>query len=144
MRFWFSGEVDAEIAEAFRIARTSVERRPNDALAARAYGAGVTEISLIPIILGQKFADRPERRLLQRAQRAADYRPHISFEVFRFGDERCREQLLVRNAIQAIDDISRKANRAKIDFAGDLLKRDILSVFGLSPDDLSRFDATAA
>jgi immunity protein 44 of polymorphic toxin system len=144
MRFWFSGEVDAEIAEAFRVTRTSVERRLNDALADRAYGTGVTEIALIPIVLGQQFADRPERRLLQRAQGTADYRLHISFEAFRSGDERCREQFLVRNTIQVIDDISRKANRAKIDFAGDLLKRDVLSVFSLSPDDLARYDEKAA
>lgn len=141
MNFWYSGEIDSEVDDAFHSTRKTIEERLNTALAGNDYGAGVTKIAIIPIILGPRFPNHSERRLLQRSQHSADYRLRIDFETFRRGGERTRELLLIRNTIQAIEDISRKTEKANIEFSGKALKQDVLAAFAISMDDLASCDA---
>ena len=136
MNFWYSGEVDSEVYDAYVTTRRLVESRLNDALSKRAYGTAVTKIAILPIILGPHFSDRAERKLVQRTKCSADYRLRIDFEAFLNGDANVREQLLIRNTIQAIADISRKARAAKLDFDGESLAIDVLSLFSLAQNNL--------
>lgn len=140
MNFWYSGEIDSEIDEAFRSTRKTIEERLNAALAGNDYGTGVTKIAIIPIILGPRFPGHSERRLLQRSQHSADYRLHIEFESFRRGSQRTRELLLIRNTVQAIEDILKKTKKAKIEFFGEVLIQDVLAAFAISMDDLATCD----
>ena len=140
MNFWYSGELDSEIYDAYVAVRRIVESRLKQTLSDRSYGRGVTKIAITAIILGPRFPNHPERRLLQRKQCSADYRLHIDFESFLNGDASVQQQLLIRNTIQAIVDISRKANDAHLEFDGEALANDILAVFALTHKDLARYD----
>ncbi len=126
MHFFISGELDSEVAELFRPVRKEVELLLNQELGNNSYGQDIEKISLIPIILGPRFTDRKERRLLQRKDKAADYRLVIDFEAFLHGGESTRRQLLINNLLLAIADISRKIGGK---FEGDRLSHDIKSLF---------------
>jgi hypothetical protein len=140
MQFWYSGEVDSEVYDAFMTTRKFVESRLNGALSSRTYGSAVAKIAIIPIVLGPRFANRPERKLLQHSKCSADYRLKIDFEAFRDGNERARQELLIRNTIQAIADISRKTKKAALEFEGESLTNDVLALFSLTHQDLERYD----
>lgn len=127
MKFWFSGELDHRIVEAYRPVRTHVEARLNTRCGNRHYGDAVKEIAIIPIILGPEFLKgRRERRLWQRKQRTADYRMIIDFEKFKLGDEVEREHLLVANTLDAVHDLQRKIRDG---FDGASLATDIMAEF---------------
>jgi hypothetical protein len=134
MRFFFSGELDVDIADFYRPTRQRIEKKLNEMCSTRDYGDAIVKIAIIPMILRPVFlAGRKERRLFQRKQREADYRMIIDFERFRDGDDAVREKLLLKNVIDAITDLARKAGKS---FAGQLLIDDILNDFGLDQEDL--------
>jgi len=127
MRFFLSGELDAEIADAYRVTRFEIESKLNAALGASSYGDALEEIGIIPMILSPQFAaGRKERRLVQRGSRAADYRLFIDFEAFRRGSSADRRRLLVQNIIASVEDIHRKLDRG---FDGSGLAQDIRQLF---------------
>lgn len=132
MRFFFSGELDVSVAEAFRAVRTSVEQRLNEFCGEREYGPAVSKIGIIPIVLRPEFMlDRKERRLFQRATRSADYRLVIDYRRFLEGSPRDQELLLVRNVIASVLDLGGKTGPQ---FRSDDLARDIATLFQVSPD----------
>lgn len=130
MEFWFSGEVDNRIADAFRAARSRVEPRCNACCRDHDYGDAITKIAIIPMVLGPKFLNgRRERRLWQRKTRSADYRTIIDFEAFRSADDSGRDRLLVMNVVDAVRHLQTKAGKH---FRADDPIADILEEFGLS------------
>lgn len=132
MKFWFSGELDHRISDAYRPVRKRIEARLNALCQNRNYGDLITEIAIIPMILGPEFrSGRKERRLWQRQQKSADYRTIIDFAAFQNGDEAERERLLVENTVDAIRDLQRKAGAS---FLGELLISEILTEFGSWPE----------
>jgi hypothetical protein len=133
MKFWFSGEVDQRISEAFAPIMARVETKLNRMCEGRDYGDAVIELAIIPMILGpEHLSGRPERRLWQRKEQSADYRTIIDFESFRLGDDEQRERLLVANTVEAVRDLHRKAGKR---LRGNELASDILKEFGLSHAD---------
>jgi hypothetical protein len=130
MKFWFSGEVDHRIFDAFRPVLARVEAKLNRMCDGRDYGDAVTKFAIIPMILGPEFlAGRSERRLWKRKEQSADYRTIIDFESFQSGDDAERERLLVMNTVDAVRDLHRKAGER---FHGNELASDILREFGLA------------
>jgi len=109
MKFWFSGEVDSRAANTFRTIRKELEARLNAELADRDYGSAIEKFAIIPMLLGPEFAEgRPERRLVKRKERVADYRLSIDFDAWQAGSDLDRTLLLVENVLKSIRDIGRK------------------------------------
>lgn len=134
MKFWFSGEVDVEVADSYRHVRNALENRLNALCAGRDYGNAIQKIAIIPMILGPKFQEgRTERRLWKHKEGIADYRMIIDFETFKHGDDASRERLLLENTIHAIRDLERKVGKR---FAGGVLIDSILKEFGLRQEDI--------
>jgi hypothetical protein len=133
MRFFFSGELDSEIAEQYRSIRKSIEARLNQSLEGESYGEALEEIAIIPIILGPRFATgHKERRLVKLKEKSADYRLFIDFNNFSQGSTKERERLLLENVLNCIEDIDRKI---KAGFDGKRLQNDIKEIFpGLEID----------
>lgn len=129
MKFFFSGELDHRIDDAYSPVMKAVEARLNTRCGDRDYGSDIIEIAIIPMILGPEFLKgRPERKLLQRKQCTADYRTIIDYEKFRMGDEAQRQRLLIKNTVEAIYDLKRKVGKH---FQADALVSDVLAEFGL-------------
>ena len=129
MKFWFSGELDHRIGDAYGPVRARVEARLNTLCEGHDYGDAVAKIAIIPMILGPEFlSGGPERRLWKRKEGVAEYRTIIDFESFRLADDAKRERLLVTNTLHAVRDLHRKAGER---LHGDDLISDILREFGL-------------
>jgi len=126
MRFFFSGELDSEIADSYRPIRIAMECTLNSALSERSYGDAITEVAIIPMILGPQFCEgRKERRLVKRKEKAADYRLFIDFDAWRSGTPQVQKQLLLENVLVVVDDIGRKM---KSDFDSARLRDDIIAL----------------
>jgi hypothetical protein len=127
MHFFLSGEIDAEIADQYRVVRKVVETRLNEALTNESYGDAIQEIAVIPIILGPRFlSGREERRLIKHRERVADYRLFIDLARFKDGSPQDQTNLLVQNVLACVEDIARKL-KGKLD--GERLRNDIQSLF---------------
>jgi hypothetical protein len=127
LRFFFSGEVDAEIADDYRSVRIFVAEALNRELGDADYGEVLKEIAIIPMILGPQFAKgREERRLVKRAERGADYRLFIDLYAWVAGSEPDRRGLLIANVLDCVADIDRKL---KGGFDGVQMRQDILRIF---------------
>ena len=83
MRFFFSGEIDALVSDAWRNASRPLEKRLNAALGKRDYGLAVREFALIPMIM----------------------RPEWQKDFYKEG------RLLVENLLSAVRDVQRKAGK---------------------------------
>jgi hypothetical protein len=130
MRFFFSGEIDTKVGDAYRDVRKEVEGTLNATLGNVDYGDSLVKISIVPMILGPVFSEgRKERRLINHADRVADYRMFIDFEDFLAGSRETRTRLLVDNVLTAVDDIDRKL---KGKFDGQRMREDILRLFSRS------------
>lgn len=130
MKFWFSGELDHRIADAYRPILARVEARLNALCNGRHYGDAISKIAIVPMIVGPEFlTGRKERRLWQRKQCSADYRTIMDFEAFLKGSKAERERLLVEATVDAIRDLQRKIGST---FLGDSLISDIHAEFGYS------------
>jgi hypothetical protein len=106
----------------------------NEFFADREYGPALKKIAVIPIILRPEWqAGHQERRLFQRKQGAADYRTWIDFEKMRTGPDELRERLLLKNIVEAVADLSRKAGKG---FAGERLIEEMLFLFGVTRSEL--------
>jgi hypothetical protein len=130
MEFWFSGELDHQVSDAYREIRKEVEATLNRELGSKDYGPALQKLAIIPIIISKTFGLRKERRLVRREQKSADYRLFIDFEAFVAGDHHKRVQLLVTNVLLAVQDIDRKL---KSQFAGAQLRNDIKALFPEHP-----------
>jgi len=127
MKFWFSGEIDARVGETYRAIRLEMETRLNADLGQRNYGPAVVELAIIPMLLGPEFSEgRPERRLVKRKEKVADYRLSIDFAAWQVGSELDRKRLLLENVLESIRDIGRKLPGG---FEAALLQQDIERVF---------------
>jgi hypothetical protein len=100
MRFFLSGEIDAEVAGQYRSIRKEVEKALNDKLGEREYGDALVEIGIIPMILAPAFAEgRKERRLVKRTEKTADYRLFIDYDIWTAGTRAARKRLLLQNIL---------------------------------------------
>ena len=126
MRFFISGEIDSEIGDLFTPIRKEIELVLNENIGSKSYSLDIEEIYLIPMILGPRFPDHKERRLLQRKDKCADYRLHIDFNAFLNGTVQERKILLVKNLFDAVADIKRKLKNS---FDADNLLKDINALF---------------
>ena len=127
MRFFFSGELDAEIADQYRVIRQEVEAALNDGLGDQDYGGVLNEIGIIPMILGPGFSEgRKERRLVKRDEKTADYRLFIDYKEWTAGSRSDRKRLLLENVLACVEDIDRKL---KGGFNGKRLSQDIRRLF---------------
>lgn len=134
MRFFLSAEVDTLVHEQLRRVQNRVQARLTEFFAGRDYGPALKKIGVIPMILRPEWqAGHREQRLFQRKQKSADYRTWIGFEKMRDGTDELRERLLLKNIVEAVVDLSRKAGKG---FAGEQLVEDLLSLFGVNRSEL--------
>jgi Immunity protein 44 len=136
VRIFFSGEIDADVADEYREVRKAIESNLNSVLGDQSYSSVLDSIAIVPILLGPRFSgSQKERRLLQRSKKSADYRLIIDYDAWRTGSRDERDRLLIRNLLEAVDDINRKFKGA---FDGTRLRSDILKAVGQIPEQPSR------
>ena len=134
MQFFLSGELETQVASDWMRVSNRVEKKLNEFFLDRDYGPAIHEIGIIPMILHpERQHNRRERRLFQRKQKAADYRTWIDFEKVKAGSDELREKLLLKNILEAVTDLARKAGKA---FTGERLIEDMLALFQVSRQEI--------
>jgi hypothetical protein len=74
-----------------------------------------------------------ERKLIKRKSREADIRLQIDYDRFLSADKEMRRKLIIKNIIDSIRVVGQKAKK---DFNGERLEKDILGIFGLKSEQL--------
>lgn len=124
MKFWFSGEVQADVADAYRTARKEVELALNQALADKAYGP-IVGWDFIAIIRETEHPDYDEVKKYDRTDSSLEFRLKIDHARFKEADDLVRCQLLLQAVLRGAREV------AAIVPAGTQigeLERDILGV----------------
>lgn len=110
MKVWISGELQADIGEAFRVAANEIESTINTAIEDKDYGTGVVEWALIPTILNPQFERSTgynEIRRYWRKKRETEFRLKIDHASFKAADDLGRRRLILEMILQSIDDARR-------------------------------------
>lgn len=106
MQFWLSGEVQVDIADAYRAVRKEVEAALNEALGDRDYGPHVREWDFIAIIRELDHPDYDELKKYDRRDKSLEFRLKLNHEQFKAADELARRRMLmgalVRSAREAV------------------------------------------
>jgi hypothetical protein len=118
MRFWLSGEVMVDVADAHREARNEVENDLNNLFAPRDYGRGLRELAFISIILPPAEDAFAEVYRYDKKDRTVEARFKINHLDFRMAaDKAGRKRLLldgIERAIARMGELKIDANHAQL------------------------------
>jgi hypothetical protein len=104
VKVWLSGEIQDDVANAYREARRVVTRIIEVGLRERAYGPGLDELSLICIIL-ENVDDHPEVRRYEKKDRVFDMRLQIPHEPFKAADSGFQRQMVMYTLLRCIKEM---------------------------------------
>ena len=102
LKFWFSGEVQGDIYDEYRLARKEVVEALNAAFNARDIGIGVESWDLIPIIRAEDHPDYDEVRKYDRKDKSMEFRLKINHERFKAGSSLVRRRLIMESVIRSV------------------------------------------
>lgn len=106
MKLWIGGEVEAEIADVFRMARNSVESKINNIIQRQHYELPFKSWDCIAIIRNDENFE--EIHKFSRKGRDMDFRLKVDCRLFKEGDEHAREQLLYQMLLKSLALLSEK------------------------------------
>ncbi len=104
MRFWLSGEVDADIGDAFRRALNDVEHALNDNLELMPRCPAVEKWAVIAMISAGNVLNYPEVRKYTKKKKVCEFRLRVDHRHFTVADDRQRRGLLIRMILLSIKD----------------------------------------
>jgi hypothetical protein len=99
-----SGEVQADIADAYRFARRDVEQAVESALRERDYGAALARLSLISIILEDE-SGFDEIKKYDKNKRQFEMRLKIPHQQFQAADAQFRRQMVAYTLLRAVKEM---------------------------------------
>src|SRR4051812_4417485 len=100
MKFWMSGEIMADVADAHREARNEVEEQLNERFGARDYGRDLQKLALIAIIRPAGDDAYPEIYKYQKKDRTVEARLKINHEEFRGAKDKTERKQLLLDALE--------------------------------------------
>jgi hypothetical protein len=104
---WISGEIMADIGEAFGTATNEVEADTNAVLLGLDFGVGFNSLNLIPIVLDERGPDYKEIRRYHKKRRDFEFRLKISHAAFKAADALGQRRLIVENILRAVDEMKK-------------------------------------
>lgn len=103
MVIWMSGELQADIDDAYRITRNEMESMINAAIADMDYGKNVMKWALIPIILNFEDPVYHEVRKHHKARKVIEFRLKINHAAFKQADDLGKRKLIFQTILRSID-----------------------------------------
>ena len=127
MKFWFSSETMADIADPLRIARNEIEGELNRTLSKVNYGSDLREWAFLPVILSPSTLNAafPEIRRYDPALREVEFRLSIAHRAFRERTPEEQRRLIFARLLSSVD---LAQDLAIPDFDLNRLKRDLTAV----------------
>jgi hypothetical protein len=124
MKLWISGEIDVEVADAYRATRQLVEKAINARLAE--YGGAVNEWAFIGIIRQAGLgAGYPEIKRFDTKDRSLEFRLAIDLEAFKSSSDIRRASLLLESLLRSLS-IARELTIPGLDI--ERLEQDVRAV----------------
>lgn len=102
MKLWMSGEVDADVYDAFRAARQDVESAVAAVLARESFGPPALEWAVIPIIRSEDHPDYRELVQFHARRTTVEFRLRVSHVQFRSGTSGQQRGLLVQALLRSL------------------------------------------
>lgn len=128
MKVWMSGEVQADISDAYRNVRNRVEASLNLALNELSYGAGLQEWDFIAIIRND---DSPmeygEVNRYDSRNKSCEFRLKINHAQFKTGNTQTRTSMLCDGLLRSLSMLE-SMNVPDLDVSS--LRRDFLAIAG--------------
>lgn len=125
MKLWMSGEVDADVADAYQSARRKIVASVNDRLQRVDFAAGCKELAVIAIICHDCDPEYKEIVKYHRGRGVAEFRLKIDYQSFLDSNEDDRTKLVLDMLLRALDLMPLNAISQQ-----DLMKiREVFAVF---------------
>jgi len=102
LRFWLGGEIDVDIAEAFRVARNEVEAELNRAVLGLPLGDGVKKWYVIPMLIARNTLDYLVIRKYERRERSFEFRLPADHGAFAVASEPEKRKTIVGLVLESI------------------------------------------
>jgi hypothetical protein len=103
MKFWMSGEIQADVSDAFRPLCNRIEASLNDGLAGRDYGGGLLKWNYVAIILSD---DGPkgyiEVNRYNKRDKSCEFRLKVDHDQFKDGDTKTRATMLCESLLRSL------------------------------------------
>lgn len=96
--------MQADIADAYRLARLDVKQAVESALSERDYGAALTRLNLISIIL-EDDSGFDEIKKYHKKDRQFEMRLKIPHQQFRVADEQFQRQMVAYTLVRAVKEM---------------------------------------
>jgi len=104
---WISGEIQADVDDAFGPASIEVEGAINTSLKGTQYGQGFSRLCLIPMVLGPSGPDYKEIRRYDKRDRVFEFRLRIPHAEFKAAGALEQRRLIVENILRAVDEMKK-------------------------------------
>jgi Immunity protein 44 len=102
MKLWISGQVEAEIGDAFRHTMNEIEKLVNDKIEQSDYGNGLTDWDIIFIILEK---DAQESFKYDKKTTTSDIRINLNYQNFKRLDSLGRKKIFMDGLIRSLDEL---------------------------------------
>ena len=102
MKFWMSGEIMADVGDAYRDARKDVEAHLNRRMSEIDYGAGLKELAFIAMILSADGPPYKEIQKYSKRDKTAEFRLRIDHGTFKRAASHGQRSLIVEAVARAI------------------------------------------
>jgi hypothetical protein len=105
MEFWYSGEIQNDVGDAFGRASNEIESVLNQELGGLAVGDELVKWSSIPMIRPEEFSfDYPEVQRYHRKRKSVEFRLRIDHARFKQGDHAAQCGLLIESLLKSVED----------------------------------------
>lgn len=122
MKLWIGGEIQAEVADSFRMARLSVEKTINENLENKNYDILLTDWDCIAILRDDD--DFAERTTYSKKKKDMDFRLKIDYSAFTKSDSKQQESLIFQMLQRSISILKQK----EVGFGIDQLIADVSDI----------------
>jgi hypothetical protein len=125
MEFWYSGEIEDDVGDAFGRASNEVEAVLNQELGGLAVGSELARWDSIPMIRPEEFSfDYPEVRRYRRKDKSIEFRLRIDHARFKQGDHAAQCGLLIESLLKSVEDARKLVpSTVDLDTLGNAIRR---------------------
>ncbi|HEX6809767.1 MAG TPA: Imm44 family immunity protein [Gemmatimonadaceae bacterium] len=102
MKLWMSGEIDSDVADAYRLVRIPLEKQVNELLSRGNYGGNIDEWAVIPMITRITNPDYKEIARLSKDRRTAEFRLRIPHDAFLAASPAEQRRLVVEMLVACV------------------------------------------
>jgi hypothetical protein len=103
MKVWTSSEAMHDVAEPLRLASNEVEKALNEFVSPINYGAGVSDWTLIYILLPENDPNYGEIRRFHKRRGVVEFRLKVNHHAFKDADPLGQRRLLAAAIVRSID-----------------------------------------